>query len=604
MRRLALLLLVGLLLQGESGLAADNPPPTATRIAWQPWSDSVFIQAKREHKFVLLDLHAVWCHWCHVMDDTTYSDPRVIGWIKSHYIPVSVDQDSRPDLAQRYQDYGWPATVVFNPDGGEIVKRQGYIPPDEMTVMLRAIVLDPSPGPSVTSQKPVDLSQPSSGSDIDSLKKQLLAGYDSKLGGWGIDQKFLNWQNVEYCLVAAQGGDQSAGQMAKQTLSAQLKLIDPVWGGVDQYSAQGDWDHPHFEKIMQFQAENIRIYAKAYAQWKDPVYLKTAEGIYHYVRLFLTSPDGVVYVSQDADLSESETGDAYYKLDDAGHRKLGIPRIDQHIYARENGWFIEALTGLYAATEDVHYRDEAVRAANWIIANRSVPDGGFRHGEKIGEPLSMGDSLAMGRAFLSLYQVTADPVWLDRAEQTSRFITTKFAYQVNGNPVGFATAASEFAGGRFAPLPDFDENVSFARFANLLSHFTANTKDHESAESALRFADTPAIAQAQLSSVGGLILAKQELAADPLHVAVIGKKDDDLATKLFLTAMSYPCIYKEVEWIQPGETFQPADASLYPDQPSPAAYTCAHQACSAPVSDEASLLHLLDHVVSTATATR
>src|ERR1035438_2532866 len=61
-------------------------------IEWQPWSDAVFDQAKRENKFVLLDLEAVWCHWCHVMDETTYKTPEVIALIQSKYIPVRVDR--------------------------------------------------------------------------------------------------------------------------------------------------------------------------------------------------------------------------------------------------------------------------------------------------------------------------------------------------------------------------------------------------------------------------------------------------------------------------------------------------------------------------------
>src|SRR5580704_2683853 len=74
-------------------------------IIWQPWSDQVWAQAKREHKLVLLDLEAVWCHWCHVMDATTYRDPEVAALIAEHYLAVKVDQDARPDLANRYQDF-------------------------------------------------------------------------------------------------------------------------------------------------------------------------------------------------------------------------------------------------------------------------------------------------------------------------------------------------------------------------------------------------------------------------------------------------------------------------------------------------------------------
>ena len=98
-------------------------------INWQPWSDSVFAQAKREGRFVLLDLGTVWCHWCHVMEEVTYQDPAVIELVNKRYIAVRVDADGRPDLSNRYEDYGWPATIVFNGDGGEIVKRRGYLPP-------------------------------------------------------------------------------------------------------------------------------------------------------------------------------------------------------------------------------------------------------------------------------------------------------------------------------------------------------------------------------------------------------------------------------------------------------------------------------------------
>ncbi len=103
--------------------------PSAQAIVWHPWSNEIFAQATREHKFVLLDLEAVWCHWCHAMDQETYSDRAVQRLMSKSYIAVKVDQDSRPDLSNRYEDYGWPATVILKADGSEIVKRQGYLPP-------------------------------------------------------------------------------------------------------------------------------------------------------------------------------------------------------------------------------------------------------------------------------------------------------------------------------------------------------------------------------------------------------------------------------------------------------------------------------------------
>jgi len=327
----------------------------AEQIRWQPWSDSLFSQAKQEGRFVLLDLGTGWCHWCHVMEEVTYADPAVIELIHYHYLAVRVDADSRPDLANRYEDYGWPATVVFNADGSEIVKRQGYIPPKPMASMLQAIIDDPSPGPSILPE--ANLSAPDqpflANRTVDQLRQRLVDTYDSKNKGWGTIQKFLNWDVVEYCLVATMNGETGFERMGRETLAAQVNLIDPIWGGVCQYSTDGDWEHPHFEKIMQMQAENIRIYAEAYALWRDPAYLNTATKIYGYLQSFLQSPDGAFYASQDADLIPGEHSASYYQLGDTERRKLGIPRIDQHIYARENGWAINALAVLSAISASI-----------------------------------------------------------------------------------------------------------------------------------------------------------------------------------------------------------------------------------------------------------
>ncbi len=92
---------------------------------------------KPSNAFVILDLEAVWCHWCHVMEKTTYKDAKVVALLKSKYLPVRVDQDANPDLSNRYGDWGWPATIIFAPDGTEIVKRRGYLPPERYGIAAR-----------------------------------------------------------------------------------------------------------------------------------------------------------------------------------------------------------------------------------------------------------------------------------------------------------------------------------------------------------------------------------------------------------------------------------------------------------------------------------
>src|SRR5580658_6264933 len=178
--------IAGLMLSlGLSGAANAQVQPAG--LDWQPWSDVAFAQARAENKFVLLDLEAVWCHWCHVMDDITYQDPIVIRLLKEKYILVKVDQDSRPDISNRYQDYGCPATVVFAADGSEVVKRQGYIPPRPMSSMLQAIIDDPSPGPSVVKEAAF---HPAETSAIPAALLERVRGgyekqYDKAAAGWG-----------------------------------------------------------------------------------------------------------------------------------------------------------------------------------------------------------------------------------------------------------------------------------------------------------------------------------------------------------------------------------------------------------------------------------
>src|SRR4051812_26809268 len=353
-------------------------------VKWSEWGDDLFTRAATEKRFVILDLEAVWCHWCHMMEKTTYANPEVQSLLASNYLPVRVDQDANPDLSSRYGDWGWPATIVFGPDGTEIAKIRGYIEPERMQALLKAIIDDPSPGPSVGEAFEV---KPSASAFLNKearveLTKNYDESYEEKLGGWGENQKYIDADSMDLAIVRAEAGDARATKRARQTLDAATALIDSVWGGVFQYSEAGSWSHPHFEKIMSFQAQYLRQYSQAYALWKDPKYLAAARDIERYLAAFLTSPDGAFYVSQDADLDHDTDGHTYYALPDAERRKLGMPRIDKNQYARENGWAISGLAAYYDIANDPKVLEVAERAAKWVIDNRALPDGGFRHGEK------------------------------------------------------------------------------------------------------------------------------------------------------------------------------------------------------------------------------
>jgi uncharacterized protein YyaL (SSP411 family) len=554
-------------------------------IDWQPWSDAVFKQAAAEHKLVLLDLEAVWCHWCHVMDDTTYSDPRVIALIRDHYIAVRVDQDSRPDLANRYENYGWPATILFKWDGSELARRRGYIPPVPMGSMLQAFIDDPTPGPSVQPEMPI---APATG---DALSKDQFAAmlahfssaYDPKNAGWGDGMKYLDWDNLEYCLTS---GTPQLEEMAQQTLTAGLNLIDPVWGGVDQYSVGGDWVHPHYEKIMPYQAGTMRVYAMAASLWHQPQWLAPAEKIHHFLTTFLTSPEGAFYTSQDADPPSGMEASKFFSLDDAARRKAGVPRIDRHIYARENGLAITGLVSLYAANGDEDALAEAHRSATWVLGHRALPGGGFSHDAHESAGPYLADTLEMGRAFLALYAVTAERQWLTHAEAAADFIRKNF-----GAPEGFATSA---AGGTLKPLPEMDENVTLARFANLLGYYTGDAGYHAMARHAMRYLSSPSVIRAQGFSVAGILLANRDLGTEPTHVAIVGSKEDPAARTLFTAALRNAPPYTRLEWYDRKEGPLPHPDVEYPVLPVATAFLCAESACSSPIRAPEALARRLE----------
>jgi uncharacterized protein YyaL (SSP411 family) len=407
------------------------------------------------------------------------------------------------------------------------------------------------------------------------LRQVLIDSYDNSNQGWGTTQKFLDWDTIEYCMTETERGDRTFERMARETLAAQLKLLDPAWGGVYQYSTDGDWQHPHFEKIMQMQAEDLRIYAAAYALWHDDTYLQAANRIRGYLKNFLTSPEGTFYTSQDADLIDGRHGGAYFQLPDSDRRKQGIPRVDTHVYARENGWAINALAVLYAVSGERECLDDAMRAADWICTHRGRSDGGFQHDTVDPAGPYLGDTLSMGRAFLTLYGCTGDRTWLQKAARTLQFISENF-----GTDVGYVTSARI---GALKSRPQLDENIGVARLANLLWHYTGTAEYKRAAEQAMRFVVAPAATDRRGYLVAGVLLADHEISAAPLHITVVGRKDDPKAEELFSAAIRQPRMYKRIEWLDEREGALPNPDVGYPTLKNAAAFLCTDQACSAPV---------------------
>jgi uncharacterized protein YyaL (SSP411 family) len=552
-------------------------------IAWQTrWSQALFEQAAQQHRFVILDLHAVWCHWCHVMDEKTYGNPQVQALIAKSYVAVSVDADSDPDLTSRYGDWGWPATIVLAADGSEIVKRRGYIPPEQMTALLQAIIDDPTPGPSVQPKLNIAASAATQlpHSARTALTRVYDHIYDDQHGGWGSIHKFIDPAALELTYEKIDGGDGTALKRARQTLDADLLLLDPVWGGVYQYSDEVDWRSPHFEKLMSFQADDLRLYSEAYLRWQDPGYLAAAKSLYGYMMKYLAAPDGGFYVSQDADLSAEVSGRDYYSRDDAARRALGIPSIDTHEYTRETGWAVRAICKYYDVTGDAKALARAERAANWALEHRAMASGAFRHDEHDRGGPFLDDALAMSQAFIALYRSSGEKAWLVRSGRTLDFVNRSLR-----NPgAGYiaAPAPDAMPGVLREPVRSPEQNAALVRAATLEYHYTGNTRYRFMAAHAMKYLS--GFAQAAPNEFHAeILLADREASAAPIHITVVGHKADPAARALHAAALRYPADYLQIDWWDPDEGPALNPEIHYPPLDQAAAFACTGSSCSMPI---------------------
>lgn len=326
------------------------------------------------------------------------------------------------------------------------------------------------------------------------------------------------------------------------------------------------------------QAAFLREYSLAYAQYGLQEDLAALQSVHNYVTNFLEDkPTGVFFVSQDADLHDGEENEAYFKQDDNGRRAQGVPRVDKHVYARENGWMIAALCDYYAVSGNPSALDQAKHATAWIVMHRSIPGGGFRHDDADPAGPYLADSLAMGRAFLALWNVTGNRKYLDQAEQATKFIQSHFAPRKPG--AGYITSAQP-ANSALPSHPDRDENIALVRFASTLHFVTKNDQTQAMAAEAMRYLAVPDIATRPLSA--GILLAHEDFIKPPLHITVVGGKSDPQAAALHTAALRLLTSHEVIEWRDPTDPNPAPTEVSYPKLAKPALFLCTATSCSSP----------------------
>lgn len=583
MRAFRHLLALAALLLAPSAQAGEDPKTHP--IGWQDWGSAVFARAARENRYIVLHMAAVWCHWCHVMEGTTYRDPAVLKLIGEKYIPVRVDQDAHPELSYRYENWGWPATIMFDKDGNEIFKRQGYLPPELFAKLLMAVIEDPSALPASGLDAKVDAGRHALD---EQLRRKLEANVRDQLdtvnGGFGRVHRFIHGDTLEYTQDRGRALKRNSDRafyaaVARKTLDGARRLIDPAWGGMYQYSDTLNWSSPHYEKLLNIQRDAIRAYVLTYQIGGNAEDLTAAREVARWLMERMRSPEGAFFVSQDADLDRDVTGKVFYALDDAGRRRLGrAPTIDRALYARETGWAAAALATLYDVTDDSSHLDAATRAVDWAVKHRRAPNGAFGHARASDDDTHLGDTLAIGEAALALWRSSGERRWLTLAIETARAIDAQFRDADGGYLV--RQPDPKTIGVLRKPVKQVDENVAVVRFLNLVRHYSGD----KSLDAAARHGMAWLVALAANDIVlPGAALADAELSREPMHVTIMGRKDDPEAHALHEAARRYPTRYLRIEWIDKREGPMPNPDVEYPDLPQAAAFACANGACSLPV---------------------
>jgi uncharacterized protein YyaL (SSP411 family) len=312
-------------------------------VHWLPWSDTAFSRARDEKKPILLDIGAVWCHWCHVMDGESYEDPAVAEVLNRDFVCIKVDRDERPDVDSRYQravqalsgQGGWPLTAFLTP-AGEVFFGGTYFPPDNnaygrpgfrRVLMEIARAFREEPDRIATNANAIrehviqtlDEAKPGTvdAGLIAATLDQMARLFDVRYGGFGTAPKFPHPAAIELVLAGVRdsgGGDSAAWrrEIVEKTLTGMARggIRDHLGGGFHRYSVDERWIVPHFEKMSYDNSELLRAYLSAYQAFGTPLFKEVSGGIVDWVLEVMADTDrGAFATSQDADVAFGDDGD-------------------------------------------------------------------------------------------------------------------------------------------------------------------------------------------------------------------------------------------------------------------------------------------------------
>ena len=570
----------------------------ASDVAWQGWGAAAFARAQAEGKPILLSISAVWCHWCHVMDRTTYGDPEVVALVNERYIPIRVDTDLRPDINDRYNQGGWPSTVFLTP-AGHVIYGGTYLPPEQMLALLPQLSdYYAANRDDIEGKVRAALAQerekgdgtggaalPENAANI--VLEQMERQYDSRFGGFGFGTKFPHPEALDLVIAAFwQTRDPFWREMATRTLDgmAERGMYDQIAGGFFRYSTDRAWQMPHFEKMSDVNAALIHTYLHAAIVFAIPKYAAIAQRTLGYVMENLVDPHGGIRGSQDAD-------ENYSRRNAAERTTMIVPAVDSRIYtngsARMTSSLLLASVTLANDPRQKEYRAVALQTVDRLLAELQDDDGGMFHmlapdGTR-GEKGLLSDQIWMAQAALDAYAHTGIADYRAQASRIAAFMLrtllapTAFRDRPrNASDLGLLTE----------PVYSLPDNGIAADLFLRLAWLTGEETYQQIATRILAGFGEAYATQGVFAA--GYALAWSRAHSEPRHVVIVGPRDEPNVAAMRAVACAFYHPWSIVEPLDPAHDAARIAALGYPTEP-PRAYPCIGKVCQLPVTDAPAL---------------
>jgi len=361
-------------------------PNRAHLVKWQPWSPAAFTKAQEEDKPVLLSISAVWCYWCHVMDDDTYSDPEVQDLLNEHFVTIRVDNDHRPDINARYNVGGWPTTAFLTGHGG-LIGGATYLPPEQLISMITEFAeAYKNDRPTLYTQARDLLntrkdhaqrfvaSSQLEESMTDRVSRIVVGSYDATNGGFGSEPKFpnasiLRFLNHQYRTT----GEDFFASMLIKTLDSLSdgQVHDSSDGGFFRHCAQADWTQPQHEKMLEDNLRLAREFLDASILLNQPKYRETAKQTFDYLLEQLYDPAVPGFRGSQGAHSD------YFSLSPDQRTADARPESDPSCYASNNGLAVTVLLDAAWKLGDLSLQTKALQTLETL--DSAARSGSFSH---------------------------------------------------------------------------------------------------------------------------------------------------------------------------------------------------------------------------------